>query len=80
MQIYSRKGPGRQLPSDRQVGVEPQFQPERINPVQIVPKQPLVSDKAEVLVELQGGLVGHLRLENHLVRAVGHHDVDGLLD
>lgn len=33
---------------------EPQFEPQRVHSVQVVSEQPLVSDKTQVLVQLQG--------------------------
>lgn len=45
---------------------EPQFEPQRIHSVQVVSEQPLVSDKTQVLIQLQGRFVGDLSLQYHL--------------
>lgn len=45
---------------------EPQFEPQRVHAVQVVSEQPFVSNKTQVLVQLEGRLVGDLRLQHHL--------------
>lgn len=45
---------------------EPQFEPQRVHSVQVVSEQPLVSDKTQVLIQLQGRFVGDLGLQYHL--------------
>ena len=50
---------------------EPQFEPQRVHAVQVVPEQPLVPHKAQVLVQLQCRLVGDLRLQDDLVEEGG---------
>ena len=45
---------------------EPQFEPQRVHSVQVVSEQPLVSDKTQVLVQLQGWFVGDFRLQYNL--------------
>jgi len=47
---------------------EPQFEPQRVHSVQVVSEQPLVSDKTQVLVQLQGRLVGDFGLQYNLGR------------
>lgn len=45
---------------------EPQFEPQGVHSVQIVPEQTLVPHKAQVLIQLQRRLVGDLRLQDNL--------------
>ena len=45
---------------------QPQFEPQRIHSIQVVSEQPLVSDKTQVLVQLQGWFVGDLSLQYNL--------------
>lgn len=45
---------------------EPQFEPQRVHSVQVVSEQPFVSDKTQVLVQLQGRFVGDFSLQYNL--------------
>lgn len=45
---------------------EPQFEPQRVHSVKVVSEQPFVSDKTQVLVQLQGRLVGDFGLQHNL--------------
>jgi len=45
---------------------KPKFEPKRVDPVEIISEQSLVSDEAQVLVEPQRGLVRDLRLKDDL--------------
>lgn len=47
---------------------EPQFEPQCVHSVQVVSEQPFVSDKTQVLVQLQGRLVGDFGLQYDLRR------------
>lgn len=45
---------------------EPQFEPQRVHSVQVVSEQPFVSDKTQVLIQLQGWFVGDFSLQYNL--------------
>lgn len=45
---------------------EPQFEPQRVHSVQVVSEQPFVSNKTQVLIELQGWFVGDFSLQYNL--------------
>lgn len=45
---------------------EPQFEPQRVHSVQVVSEQPFVSNKTQVLIQLQGWFVGDFSLQYNL--------------
>lgn len=45
---------------------EPEFEPQCVHSVQVVSEQPFVSDKTQVLIQLQGRFVGYFSLQYDL--------------
>eukprot|EP00621_Florenciella_sp_RCC1693_P015988 CAMPEP_0182549624 /NCGR_PEP_ID=MMETSP1323-20130603/40444_1 /TAXON_ID=236787 /ORGANISM="Florenciella parvula, Strain RCC1693" /LENGTH=131 /DNA_ID=CAMNT_0024761101 /DNA_START=77 /DNA_END=469 /DNA_ORIENTATION=- len=80
--------PRASLPTGRELGapgqlqllsIEPELEPEGVDPVQVVFQQPLVAREAQPLVQPQRALVSHLGLEHDLVAVQLTHPFDGKL-
>jgi len=50
---------------------EPQFEPQRVDSVEIISEEALVANEAQVFVQSKRGLVRYLRFQNDLKNNVG---------